>query len=149
MAKISKFELRLTSSVGVSYLDIVIDNHPLVTYFAVLRRAIPNEVSPLGGPSTEQHNRQQFRRFLLEEPPDLPGGRNSILLCGCGDLACGAYSAIFTREGELIRWSEFGYESTLGEEISTPEIPTPSLVPTLLFSWEQYEAELRRRLTGV
>lgn len=76
----------------------------------------------------------------------MPSGRNSILVCRlCGDLACGAYSAVFKREDNLVRWSKFGYENTL--DFEAVEIPIPSRVLAFVFSWEQYEAELRRHLT--
>ncbi|HYX71809.1 MAG TPA: hypothetical protein VE732_03495, partial [Nitrososphaera sp.] len=119
----------------------------LATYFAGRLGAIPDCVSPLGWSASEQHKREQFLRFLLEEPPDLPNGRNSILVCRlCGDLACGAYSAVFIREGDLIYWNDFGYESTL--DFEGAEIYIPNRVSAFVFSWEQYEAELRRHLTS-
>ena len=131
----------------IPYLDIVVDDRPLATYFAGRLGALPDNVSPLGWSATEQHKCEQFRRFLLEEPPDLPHGRNSILVCRlCGDLACGAYSAVFTREGDFIRWSDFGYESTL--DFESADIPIPNHEIAFVFSWEQYEMELRRYLTG-
>ncbi|HEV2800905.1 MAG TPA: hypothetical protein VGW12_10435 [Pyrinomonadaceae bacterium] len=147
MDRTNKFKLRPAMNGDVPYLDIVIDDQPLATYFVGRLGAIPDCVSPLGWSASEQHERGQFRRFLLEEPPDLPNGRNSILVCHlCGDLACGAYSAIFIREGGLIRWNDFGYESTL--DFETAEIPIPSSVSAFIFSWEQYEGELRRHLTS-
>lgn len=146
MDKTNKFELRPATNGDIPYLDIVVDEQPLATYFAGRLGAVPDCVSSPGWPSTEQHKREQFRRFLMEGPPDLPGGRNSILVCHlCGDLACGAYSAVFKREGNLIRWSDFGFESTL--DIEAPDIQIPSSVSAFVFSWEQYEGELRRHLT--
>ena len=53
----------------IPYLGIVVDEQPLATYFAGRLGAVPDCVSPLGWSSREQHRREQFRRFLLEEPP--------------------------------------------------------------------------------
>lgn len=69
MDKPNKFELRPAMNGDIPYLDIVVDEQPLATYFAGRLGAVPDCVSPLGWSSREQHRREQFRRFLLEEPP--------------------------------------------------------------------------------
>lgn len=138
----NRFELQPATVGDVPYLDILVDGKPLATYFAGRLGSPPGEVSPLGWSSAlEEYKQDQFRRFLVEAPSDLPNGRNSILVCQvCGDLACGAYSAVFRRKGDVIQWSEFAYESTL--DFEGAEIPVPIRLPEFIFSWEQYQREL-------
>src|SRR5438552_1945623 len=84
----------------LKYLDILVDGRPLAHFFAGRLGAAPDSISPLGPLESgmEQYRREQFERFLLERKPDLPDGRNSILVCPlCGDLGCDAHSARFQR----------------------------------------------------
>jgi hypothetical protein len=138
------FELRPATRGEVRYLDILIDGRPLAQCFAGRLGAAPDSISPLGllESGMEQYQREQFERFLLEREPDLPDGRNSILVCPiCGDLGCGAYSARFQRDGDTIKWTEFGYENNYSPDLGQRELYKQ--VPDLVFSWSAYESELR------
>ncbi|HEV8592995.1 MAG TPA: hypothetical protein VGQ55_12895 [Pyrinomonadaceae bacterium] len=145
----NRFELEpKTSHPLIPHFDIRIDGISLGDYFASrLGEALPwpvaDRISALGplGPEFEQIKRENFERFLLMREPDLPDGRNSILVCShCGDLGCGAYSARFIRNGGFIRWTEFGYENDISPDLGETEMYPQ--VPNLVFSWEQYQAEL-------
>jgi hypothetical protein len=141
---VNTLKLRPSSRGEVKYFDILIDNKPLAEYFAGRLGAIPDLIPPLGPaqPGTEQYRREQFERFLLEQDPDFPEGRNSILVCAlCGDLGCGAFSARFQREGDTIRWSEFGYENNYDPD--SVELEWYKCIPAFEFSWSEYESELR------
>jgi hypothetical protein len=141
----SRFELRAISKEAYSCLDIVIDGQPLATLFKGRLGAVPDLISPLGwsNPGTEEHQAHQFRRFLMEAAPDLPHDRNSILVCReCGDLGCGAYSAVFRREGDIVTWSRFGFQKDYDE--ASLIVDPYEHIPALSFLWRQYETELRR-----
>jgi hypothetical protein len=143
----NRLELRPAERGAVKYFDILIDGKPLAQYFAGRLGAVPDSISPLGprGSRIEEYRIQGFERFLLEREPDLPEGRNSILVCPlCGDLGCGAYTAKFERQGDLIRWTEFGYENNYDPE--SVELERYKDIAGFVFSWSEYESELRRHI---
>jgi hypothetical protein len=118
-------------------LDIVVDGRPLLELFAGRRGLPPDLVSPLGW-GVEAHQAHTIRRFLLEASGDLPGNRNSVLVCReCGDLGCGAYSARFERRGDVVTWSEFGFQNSY--EPTSLILESGSRVPALTFDWVEYE----------
>jgi hypothetical protein len=56
--------------------------------------------------------------LLLNAKADLPNDRRSFFVCSeCGDLGCGAITAVVEREGETITWKTFGYENTYEDKI--------------------------------
>ena len=143
----NRFELCRVTTGKVEYFDILIDGRPLAEYFAGPLGAVPDSISPLGplGAEIKQYRQEQFERFLLERDPDLHEGRNSILVCPlCGDLGCGAYSARFQQEGDVIKWSEFGYENNY--DPASVELDRFKLMSSFVFLWNEYSAELRRYL---
>src|SRR5215470_15806861 len=51
-------------------------------------------------------------RLLLLEKAILPADRRSLFICSeCGDIGCGAITALVVREGPSIVWRDFGYEN--------------------------------------
>jgi hypothetical protein len=127
------------------YLDIHIDGVPLRKLFAGRLGALPDAISPLGWqvPGAEAYTFNQFQRFLFASPPDLPDGRNSILVCPLdGDLGCGAYSALFSLDGSRVSWSRFGTENDYDPDLL--DLGLYEHLPPLVFDWNQYQAELVR-----
>ena len=62
-------------------------------------------ISPLGWFVAEE-DEHAARRLLGAEPPDLEG-RVAIYVCAeCGDLECGAITAIIEREGKNVLWRD-------------------------------------------
>jgi len=50
----------------------------------------------------------------------LPAGRVELYVCrGCGDLGCGALTVHIERCGQVVRWSQFGWEDDLTDEPHT------------------------------
>ena len=125
------------------YLEIYIDGVPLQQMFAEPSGVLPDEISPLGWavPGAEEFANEQFRRFLLMSPSDLPENRNSILVCPLdADLGCGAFSARFYRTDLFICWSDFGFEySWVNDSI---DLETYKHIAPFIFDWSQYEEEL-------
>lgn len=51
-------------------------------------------------------------RLLGAEPPPELTGRAAMYVCAeCGDLGCGAVTAVVTVDPRQVTWSEFGYQN--------------------------------------
>jgi len=87
------------------YLDYVIDGRLLS------ERIAGDFVTSLGwGDAAEQA--RAVRRLLLDEPADVPNDRRSLYVCPeCGDLGCGALSAVIENVNNQIVWRDFGYQN--------------------------------------
>ena len=99
---------RRPGSVGTTerdYLDFVIDGQLLS------ERIAGDFVTSLGwGDASE--NTRAVRRLLLDAPADFSNGRRSLYVCPeCGDLGCGAVSAVIETVDNQIVWRDFGYEN--------------------------------------
>ena len=58
-------------------------------------------------------------RLLLTEKADMPNNRRSLFICSeCGDLGCGAITAVVVKERDAITWKDFGYENTYEDKVS-------------------------------
>lgn len=89
-----------------------------------------------------------YERVMLSEEPDLPGHRTSLLVCGeCGNLSCGAISAVISREGESVHWKEIGVANDRGGEDEAPLLFTK--VKAFSFAWLQYCDAVRMARTSI
>jgi hypothetical protein len=62
---------------------------------------------------------KQRSRLLLEEPPDLDTGRYQLYVCPeCGDIGCGAVTAVIKAKGEYISWNNLRYENDWDDEMT-------------------------------
>jgi hypothetical protein len=92
------------------FLDFVVDGNSLYPMFGDL-------ITPFGW-VTKDSERKAINRFLLREEADFPNNRRSIYVCAeCGDLDCGAVSAVIEEEGNQIIWRDFGYENTYEDDV--------------------------------
>ena len=92
------------------FLDFVIDGKSLYPTFGDL-------ITPFGWVTTDIAQKD-IDRFLLKEPADFPNNRRSIYVCAeCGDLGCGAVSAIIEENGDHIIWRDFGYQNNYDESL--------------------------------
>lgn len=115
------------------YQDILINGVPLREHVERHEGFRVKEISPLGWLD------QALDRLLLLSPPDFEDGRTSLLVCGeCGDLGCGAVSAVITCVGGLVRWEDMGHQDNLG--IDPPHLF--SKVRGFDFDWSQYRKTL-------
>ena len=86
------------------FLDFVADGQPL-------SELVGDYISCLGWLGGEE-NAKAVRRLLLEEPSDLPNSRRTLYICPeCGDIGCGALSAVVEQLGNKIIWRDFGFEN--------------------------------------
>jgi hypothetical protein len=90
------------------FLDFVLDGQSLWE-----RVGKPNDmVSILCVEYAVAETIQAVNRLLLVEKPNLPNGRRLLFICSeCGDIGCGAVTAMVTKVGDSIMWAEFGYEN--------------------------------------
>src|SRR5215204_5050187 len=86
------------------FLDFVIDGESLYD-------KLGDVISPFGWFLPEQ-DQIEVNRFLLIEQANFSEGRRSIYVCPeCGDLGCGAVSAVIEQVGNRIVWRDFGYQN--------------------------------------
>ncbi len=103
-----------TSKSERHFLDFVVDGESL--WEALGERH--DMVSILCAEYSADETAKAIGRLLLNEKADLPNDRRSVFLCSeCGDLGCGAITAVVERQGETITWKVFGYENTYDDKI--------------------------------
>ena len=132
---LNKLELVPARHGTIGIHDIMINGLPLAQRIQRHEGERCDRVSPLGWIDGA------YERLGLQAPADLPGGRTSLLVCPqCGDLGCGAVSAVISRSGDMVTWDELGIASTL----ETGEGPWLfSKVTGFRFAWESYSRALR------
>ena len=96
------------------FLDFVIDGESL--WEALGKRH--DMVSIFCAEYSSDETAKAVGRLLLNVNADLPDDRRSFFLCSeCGDLGCGAITAVIERQAETITWKAFGYENTYEDKI--------------------------------
>lgn len=119
------------------YLDFVVDNKPLSEIIE------SDLISPLGWFVAEE-NTKSVRRLLLEEPADFPNNRRSLYVCPeCGDLGCGAVSAVVEQVEDKIIWRDFGYQNNYLDEIIFDDYES---INTIVFDKVEYENAIKSAL---
>lgn len=86
------------------FLDFHIDGRSLLEILGS-----PDAVTLMGWiPHTLQQN--ELNKLLLLTPSELVEDRRELYVCPeCGDLGCGAVTAVVTRRGDHILWTDFAY----------------------------------------
>ncbi len=116
----------------------IINGKPLLSRIRQFNADISSNEQPVFG-----YVEFAFERILLKKPPDLPDNRNSIFACPCGDLGCGAISAVIRRDGMLVHWESLGVSNDLGIDDGSPWLfDRPS---SFSFDWQQYCDAVRQR----
>jgi len=65
----------------------------------------------LGWGSNKAYEDGLVDQLMLEKPSELETGRRLLYVCPeCGDVGCGAVTAIVEEEAGCFVWKEFGYE---------------------------------------
>ena len=91
------------------YLDFIIDGQPL-------SEKIGGDLASCLGWFDPAQNIKSVNRLLRKEPADLPNNRYSLYVCAeCGELECGAVTAVIERQGDKIIWRDFGFQSNANE----------------------------------
>jgi hypothetical protein len=119
------------------YLDFVVDGR-------LLSERIDGDFVTCLGWGDASENKRAVQRLLLDEPADFPNGRRSLYVCPeCGDLGCGAVSAIIESVNNQIVWRDFGYENNY-ENIVRSE--SYRHVGPFVFDATEYERVIRGAL---
>jgi hypothetical protein len=80
---------------------------------------------------------------LLTAVPIGGSHRVALYVCPeCGDLACGAITALVSRREGVVHWSDFAYENGDDSEIELPK------VGPFAFDWTSYVVEIERACAG-
>ncbi len=93
---------------GIYFADFNIDGQSLYDLFA----KDLDLVSCLGWGSKE-FQQEQITRLLLSSKPDFSNGKNSLYICPCSDLECGAVSLFIEKTKDIITWSYFDVRGDL------------------------------------
>ena len=88
-----------------------------------------------------------IKRLLLKEKADLPNGRRSVFVCSeCGDLGCGAITAVVDERGGTITWKDFGYENNYEDKI---DLDKYGAIGPFTFNAKTYGQALLRVMDGL
>ncbi|MDD1531420.1 hypothetical protein C7U92_29690 [Bradyrhizobium sp. WBOS7] len=119
--------------------DFVVNGQSL---FAVTGAASFDLAGCLSVPQREPELSLRFNDELAQRLTAVPIGgsyRVALYVCPeCGDLACGAITALVSRSDGVVHWSEFAHEN--GDD-SEAKIST---VGPFAFDWTSYVAEIER-----
>ncbi len=95
----------------MGFLDFIVDGQ-------ALSEKVGGDLASCLGWFVPEENQKAVRRLLLEDPADFPNNRRSLYVCPeCGDLGCGAVSAVVEEVKGKIIWRNFGYENNYEEEV--------------------------------
>jgi hypothetical protein len=139
MPKISKLsivkEVREGYPGKIVYANFFVDGLPLTN----IKEIHDNDFVSCLGWGPEEFQRNQINRLLLETEPDFENNRNSLYICPCTGLGCGAVSLKIKRSSKdenLIIWYKFGYEYDLEDRRNFENYYG---IGPIYFDWEQYK----------
>jgi hypothetical protein len=145
MPKISKLSIEKQKYEGypgkIVFANLLIDGIPLNNF----KEIRGDYVSCLGwGP--ENFQQEQIDRLLLRTKSDFENNRNSLYICPCTGLGCGAVSLKIKRSSKdenLIIWYKFGYEYDLEDRRNFENYYG---IGPIYFDWEQYKETIESSL---
>jgi hypothetical protein len=118
------------------YLDFIVDGQPL-------SEKIGGDLASCLGWFVPSENTKAVRRLLLEEPADVSNNRRSLYVCPeCGDLECGAVTAVIECSGNKIIWRDFGFQRDSDDVVPIRDYRDISFV----FDRTQYNQALKGAL---
>ena len=116
------------------FFDFVVDGKSL-------SEELGGDVSPLDW-FTPNENLRVVNQLLLREDSELPDDRYPLFVCAeCGDLGCGAITAVIERENDKIIWRDFGYQNNYEKEIYSVRF-----AGMFVFDESQYQMALEKAL---
>jgi len=94
------------------YLDFIISGRSLRD---ILNLGKSDLISPFGWFENKAEEKLAMQELTLRKKSSLDTGRVMLYVCPeCGDIECGAITAIVLDWGNRIIWKEFGYETAKG-----------------------------------
>jgi len=89
------------------YLDFVVDGVSLGDDL----RATPVLIGCLGWMPNRAYEDHLVEQLMRDKPSELETGRRMLYVCPeCGDVGCGAVTAVVEEEADCYVWKDFGYE---------------------------------------
>jgi hypothetical protein len=144
MPKISKLsivkEVREGYPGKIVYANFLVDGLPLTN----IKEIRDNDFVSCLGWGPKEFQRKQINRLLLETESDFVNNRNSLYICPCSGLGCGAVSVKIKRSSKddnIIIWYKFGIEDNLEEQRS--KFKNYNGIGPFYFDWEQYKETIR------
>ena len=94
------------------YFDFIISGQSLRDILKVSKSDL---ISPFGWFENKAEERLSMQELTLKQKSGLDTGRIMLYVCPeCGDIECGAITAIIVDLGDRIVWKDFGYETANG-----------------------------------
>jgi hypothetical protein len=94
------------------YFDFIVSGKSLRT---ILNIDTSDYITLFGWGTNKEYDKHILNVFRLKEKSQIDSGRVMIYGCAeCGDIDCGAITAIIKDYGDRIIWSDFGYETNYG-----------------------------------
>jgi hypothetical protein len=120
------FELVPATRIGVKYPDGAFKSERHFLDFAVNGQSLwekvgkPRDlVSVICYEFSREETIKAANRLLLTEKAVIPADRRSLFVCSeCGDIGCGAVTALVVREGHSIVWKDFGFENSYENHVA-------------------------------
>ena len=153
-AMLSLLELVPATRVGVKlpggvskserhFFDFVVDGHSLWEEVGKPK----DMVSVLCSEYAREETIKAANRLLLTENAVIPNDRRSLFICSeCGDIGCGAVTALVIREGPSIVWKNLGYENNYEENVLFDDYRQ---IGPYTFDFALYERALRQAIESL
>jgi len=94
------------------YFDFIVSGQSLRDILNVSKSDL---ISPFGWFENKAEEKLAKQELTLRQKTSLDTGRIMLYVCPeCGDIACGAITAIIVDLGDRIVWKDFGYETGNG-----------------------------------
>jgi hypothetical protein len=124
-----------------NFLDFIIDGQSLA------EQTRHDLVSVLCKEWLPEERERSVRRLLGGEAADFADERRSILVCAeCGDIGCGAVSAVVDFSDQTALWREFGYQNNYEPEIHDEHLKN---IGPFVFDLNDYKRKLIRALETI
>jgi len=95
------------------YLDFIISGQTLREILGINNSDL---ITPFGWGDNKEYEKDLIQVLTLRKKSDLETGRVMLYVCPeCGDIDCGAITAIILDLGDRIVWKDFGYETGYGD----------------------------------
>ncbi len=92
-----------------TYLDFIVSGKSLRETLDIVDDDL---ITPFGWSENAEYTQHILNVFRLKEKSPLVTGRVMLYVCPeCGDIDCGAITAVITDLGNRIQWNHFGYEN--------------------------------------